>query len=244
MYENWLLPALVLVAAILYSSVGHAGASGYLAAMALVGMAPDSMKPTALVLNLFVSCVVLVRFYRAKQFSFRILWPFLIGSIPFAYLGGAMTLPGKWYKIIVGVILVLAASRLLSTAKSENVDSTNEPPIGLSILIGSVIGFVAGLTGTGGGIFLSPLLLLMKWSPTRVAAGISSAFILANSAAGLLGATKSLVHVPKTIPILVITAIVGALIGTELGTKRLAIPVLRSILGVVLIIAGLKLALT
>ena len=243
MSDQVVLMALVFVAAVLYSSVGHAGASGYLAAMAITGVTPQSMKPTALVLNLIVATIALVRFVVAQQISWRVLWPFLIGSIPFAFLGGAMSLPGHWYKIAVGVILLVAAVRLIISAKSKDIEKPNTAPIWLSIVIGAIIGLLAGLTGTGGGIFLSPVLIMMGWAKTRESAGISSAFILANSLAGLIGASKNFNQVHPQVLTLGIAAVFGGLIGTQFGTKTFGVPALRVILGVVLVIAGLKLAL-
>jgi uncharacterized membrane protein YfcA len=244
MPDIWLLALLILVAATLYSSVGHAGASGYLAAMAIVGLAPESMKPTALVLNILVACIASIRYRLAGFFSFRVLWPFLLGSIPFAFLGGAISLPGKWYKVIVGVILILAAVRLVLSATQAPKQKSSDPPILPAVLLGALIGFLAGLTGTGGGIFLSPLLLLMGWAETRESSGVAATFILVNSISGLAGAARSLDRLPSGVYLWACAAILGGLIGSELGTKRLGVPSLRMLLGAVLVVAGFKLILT
>lgn len=235
---------LFLVAAILYSSVGHAGASGYLAAMALMGIAPIVMKPTALVLNLLVATIATVRFARAGYFSWSLLWPFMLGSIPLAFIGGTITLPGHWYKTLVGIVLVLSALNLLFQRNAKNNTHPKEPPIILALLSGGIIGLLAGLTGTGGGIFLSPLLIFAGWAETRDTGGVSAAFILVNSAAGLAGNLTSMQFLPTALPIWLAAAVAGGLIGTELGTRRIATTTFRQLLAVVLIVAGAKLIFT
>ncbi len=182
-----LLTVLIFAAAILYSSVGHAGASGYLAAMALVGVAPDVMKPTALALNILVATIATVRFYRAGYFYWAAFWPFVIGSVPLAFEGGAITLPGYVYKPAVGLVLLYSALRLVwSTVKGPDqpADKGIDIPTLPAVASGGVIGLLSGLTGTGGSIFLSPFMLLTGWAGTRPTSGASAAFILANSVAG------------------------------------------------------------
>jgi uncharacterized membrane protein YfcA len=237
------LAACFLVAAVLYSSVGHAGASGYLAVMALAGVAPATMKPTALVLNLIVATIAGTRFVRAGFFSWPLLWPFVIGSIPAAFIGGAITLPGHWYKSLVGVVLCLAAVRLAiqRTVSAGSKIRPPRPPI--AVLCGIFLGLLAGLTGTGGGIFLSPLLLFMGWADTRETAGVSAAFIFANSAAGLAGNLASVQHLPSALPLWAGAVVVGGLLGTHLGIKRVGAVAFRRALALVLLIAGTKLIL-
>jgi hypothetical protein len=230
--------AAFLVAAILYASVGHAGASGYLAVMALVGLPAPMMRPTALVLNLLVASIATVRFARAGFFSWPLFWPFALGSVPLAYVGGAITLPGHWYRILVGVVLWTAALRLLLNLRLRD---THAPPRVAAVLCGAGIGLLAGLTGTGGGIFLSPLLLFMGWAETRQTGGVAAAFILANSAAGLAGHPASLDQLPEVFPLWAGAALVGGLIGAELGSRRIGTPAFRRLLGVVLVVAGAKL---
>jgi len=231
----------ILAAALLYSSVGHAGASGYLAAMALFGIAPESMRPAALVLNILVATITTFRFHRAGCFSWSVFWPFALASVPFAFLGGALTLPGAIYKQAVGVVLLFAAYRLV---RSQPAETRKRIPAPLGLLCGAGIGLLSGLTGTGGGIFLSPMLLFMGWAETRESAGVSAAFILVNSIAGIIGVFTKPVTLPSAVPYWAIAAVVGGLIGSELGSKRLANPTLRKLLGVVLVIAGVKLMLT
>jgi uncharacterized protein len=242
-----MLAGAFFLAALLYSAVGHAGGSGYLAAMAFLGVAPAAMKPTALVLNLLVATIATFRFTRANHFSWALLWPLAIGSIPLAFIGGALTLPGTAYKIAVGAILWVAALRLAfqSEARPSVPDSAKRHmPVVVAILCGALIGLLSGLTGTGGGIFLSPLLLFTGWAETRETGGVSAAFIWLNSAAGLAGNLASVRALPADIPLLAIAAIGGGLIGSELGSRRIGVPVFRRLLALVLAIAGTKLILT
>jgi len=231
----------IFAAALLYSSVGHAGASGYLAAMAIFGVAPESMRPAALVLNILVATIATVRFYRAGCFSWSIFWPFALASVPFAFLGGALTLPGTIYKQVVGLVLLFAAYRLFRDCVA---DVTKRIPAALGLLSGAGIGLLSGLTGTGGGIFLSPLLLFMGWAETKESAGVSAAFILVNSIAGIIGLFTKPVVLPNMLAYWAIAALGGGLLGSELGSKRLGNPTLRRLLAVVLVIAGIKLMLT
>jgi len=241
MDQTLLLALLFLAAAILYGSVGHAGASGYLAAMALVGIAPDVMKPTALVLNILVSTIVTIRFARAGYVRPLAILPFLIGSVPAAFVGGALTLPANIYRPIVGGVLLVAAARFGITAGRASEEFPPRPPWPAGMASGAGIGLLAGLTGTGGGIFLTPLLLAAGWAGTRFAAGASAAFILANSMAGLAGNIGSVGHLPAAIPLWLGAVAVGGVVGSELGSRRLPPPAFRRALAVVLVIAGLKL---
>lgn len=236
-----LLAALIFAVALLYSTVGHAGASGYLAAMALFGVAPSVMKPTALTLNILVSLVAATKFYRAGFFSWRVFWPFGITSIPASFIGGSLTLPGHIYKLIVGVVLLYSALRLFLIAKRPDQEEPRPPPLLFALVLGAALGLLSGLTGVGGGIFLSPLLLLMGWARTKETAAISAMFILVNSIAGLLGHVSAVAAVPRAIFVWAPLALLGGWIGSELGTRKLPIPQIRQWLAVVLILAGLKL---
>ena len=232
---------LILVVALLYSTVGHAGASGYLAVMALFGMVPIVMKPTALMLNIIVALVGTVRFYRAGFFSWRTFWPFAVASIPASFIGGSLTLPVSIYKSIVGVVLLYSAVRLFLSAGSADNRKTTLVPIWMALVLGAGIGLLSGLTGVGGGIFLSPVLLLMRWAKTKETSGVSAAFILFNSIAGLLGHTAAISFIPGGIIYWAPAALVGGWIGTELGTQMLPISGIRKWLSAVLVLAGLKL---
>jgi uncharacterized protein len=241
--ETLLLTLLIFTAALLYASVGHGGASGYLAAMALFNVAPDVMKPTALVLNLFVAGVGTARYARAGCFSWNLFWPFAVVSIPCAFLGGMWNLPVAAYKIILGLVLLFAAWRLAIK------QSAHAPPAQKSIFLpgalalGVAIGLLSGLTGVGGGIFLSPLLLLLGWAEVRKVAGVSAAFILVNSAAGLLGHWESVKSLPPEIVWWAPAALVGGIVGAELGSHRLTPLTMRRLLAAVLVVAGLKMLL-
>jgi uncharacterized membrane protein YfcA len=239
-----LLTLLIFLAALLYSTVGHGGASGYLAAMSLFDVPPSVMKPTALVLNLFVAGVGTVRYARAGYFSWNIFWPFAVVSIPCAFLGGTWKLPIHAYKIILGVVLLFAAWRL-AVKPSVQATATQKPIImPLALGLGAVIGLLSGLTGVGGGIFLSPLLLLLSWADVRKTAGISAAFILVNSTAGLLGHVQSVQSLPREILWWAPSAFIGGLVGAELGSRRLTPLIMRRLLAAVLIVAGSKMLLT
>ena len=233
------LCTLVFVAAVLYSMVGHAGASGYLAAMALVGVAPAVMKPTALTLNILVATVGTIQFVRAGRFSWSLFWPFALGSVPFAFLGGSLALPISLYKRLLALVLLYAAYRLFRTAAGAGEPRAVGRP--LAVTAGAGIGFLSGLTGVGGGIFLSPLMLIMGWADARRTAAVSVAFILVNSISGLLGHLASVRSLPREIGILAGVALIGGLIGSTIGSRKLPNPVLRRLLAVVLVVAAAKL---
>ncbi|MDQ3131827.1 MAG: sulfite exporter TauE/SafE family protein [Acidobacteriota bacterium] len=239
--------AALFFVAVLYSSVGHGGASGYLAVMALFGISAAVTRPTSLTLNLFVASIAFVQFYRAKFFDWEIFLPFAIGSIPMAFVGGSIQLPTSVYKIILGVTLMAAAIRLAISLKSER--EPNAPNVCICLLIGAFLGLISGLVGVGGGIFLTPILLLMNWTETKKAAGISALFIFVNSAAGLLGnwlqgKDSQIANLPSNVWLWVGAAIIGGIIGATLGSKYFNSLVLRSVLAFGLMIAGLKLIFT
>jgi uncharacterized membrane protein YfcA len=235
-----LLSVLIFAAGLLYSSVGHAGASGYLAAMALFGLAPQVMKPAALVLNILVAIIAAVQFYRAGRFSWSIFLPFAVTSIPFAFVGGTLTLPGSLYKQVVGIVLLFAAYRFFRYRQAAIEDAVRQLSLPAALLSGAGIGLLSGAVGVGGGIFLSPLLLFMGWAGTKQTAGVSAAFILVNSIAGIAGYSASVRFLPDDIEILAFAAVLGGAIGSYMGSRRFANPALYSLLAVVLVIAGLK----
>lgn len=237
---DWALAACILLAATLYSSVGHAGASAYIALMALFGVPAGVMRPTALALNVLVGSLASWRYVMAKQFRWRVLWPFLLGAAPMAYIGGGIHLPGEWYRPLVGVVLWIAAVRLLWPRELRTETDWRDPPVWAGLLAGAGIGLLSGLTGTGGGIFLSPILLFMAWSPVRQSSGIAAVFVLVNSLSGLAGNFASLGSLPPQLPLYAAAALLGGIAGTTLGV-RLQSPWLTRALGLVLVIAGAKL---
>jgi uncharacterized membrane protein YfcA len=236
------LAAGMLVAAFGYAAVGHGGASAYLAAMALAGVAPQEMRPVALLLNILVSSLATWKFWRAGHFRWRLFWPFAAVSIPLAYVGGAIILPGHAYKVLVGLVLLYAAWQLWHSVRAgDEMRELREPPLGWAMLIGAAMGLLAGLTGVGGGIFLSPLLLMLGWAGTKQTSAVAAPFILVNSIAGLAAImlAKS-AALPSYVWILAPAVIVGGWLGAEYGSRRFANPVVRRVLAVVLALAGGK----
>jgi hypothetical protein len=234
-----LLAGLIAIAAVLYASVGHGGASAYLAAMALFGVPAAVMKPAALVMNLGVAGAGTLRFAAARLVPWKLLVPLCAGSVPAAYAGGLIQLPTRSHRILLGAVLLVAAARLAMKARSA--DLRPPPALAWLVAIGLVFGFVAGLTGVGGGIFLSPLLILARWEEPRRTAGASAVFILVNSAAALAGHLAGGGAVPAAAAPLTAIALAGGLFGSWLGAKHFVPLTLRRLLAVVLVIAGAKL---
>jgi uncharacterized protein len=240
-----LLPVLCFFAALLYSSVGHAGASAYLASMALVGVAPETMKPTALVLNLFVASITTIQFARIGAVRWRTLLPLAAGSVPAAFLAAKLPVAPTAFQVLVALALLGAALRLLWQARLAARAEQNKPPHdATALLAGATIGAFAGVTGTGGGIFLTPLMLFLRWADARNASGVSAAFILLNSVAGIAGHTASLAHLPERMPLLIAAVVVGGAAGSTLGTRVFGHRALRLALAAVLFAAAAKLMIT
>lgn len=239
-----MIAALMALGAMLYTSVGHAGASAYLAIMALFAVAPETMRPTALVLNVIVAGFATWRFVSAGQFSARLLIPFVVGAIPAAFLAGRLQLPGDIYRPVVAAVLLIAAVRLLWPRPIKEAHELKPPHVLVAVGAGAAIGALSGLTGTGGGIFLSPLILLMAWEGPRKTSGVSAAFILCVSISGLLGNLSSVGRLPAELPIFIVAVMIGAIVGTRVGISRLEPKRLMQALGVVLVIASAKLALS
>jgi uncharacterized membrane protein YfcA len=234
---------LFFVTAALYASVGHAGASGYLALMGLFGFAPAVMKPTALALNILVAVIATMQFQRARIFSWRLFWPFAAVSVPAAFVGGAMTVPARVYNILVGMVLVYAAVWMFRSARHRGPERTQPPTLWIALPLGLLLGLLSGLTGVGGGIFLSPLILYMGWGDTRTTSGVAAPFILVNSVAGLLGHLASIAEIPDAIPVWGAAVMLGGWIGATYGSQRAAVPVLRRLLAALLLVASVKLML-
>lgn len=220
--------------------MGHGGASGYLAAMALLGLAPAVMRPAALALNILVSGVAFLQFQRAGWFSIRLLWPFAAASIPAAALGGALALPDPVYRRVVGVLLLVAAWHLFRSAARGGEPGVRPPAAWAAAVIGGLLGLLAGLTGVGGGIFLSPLLLAAGWAGARETAAASAAFILVNSAAGLAAHLATAGTLPGIVAPLAAAALAGGFVGSRLGSRRLGGPAIRRLLALVLVLAAAK----
>ena len=237
-----LLTIAIFLVAFLYSSVGHAGASGYIAVMSLFGLSPLVIKPIALALNILVASIASFQFWRSGHFSWRLFWPFALFAIPLAFLGGYINLPTQIFKAIVGIILLFSAVRFLYPSKVESV--IKEPKRPIAFFSGAGLGFLAGLTGTGGGIFLTPLLLLNQWATVKSAAAVSALFILVNSVAGLLGNLSSTRLFPSFTAMFAISAIGGGTLGSYLGSNQFEPIIIKRLLAFVLTIAGLKLVLT
>lgn len=238
-----LLTALFLLMAVLYASVGQGGGSGYLAAMAMVGMAPENIRQTALTLNVIVATIGLVKFARAGYFDLGLCLPFVVASVPLAFLGGMFSLPAQVFKPLVAAVLLWAALLLLWRPVRDKKEETRAPPRPVSLVAGGGIGLLSGLIGIGGGVFLAPLLILRGWATPKVTAALSSAFILVNSLAALAGVLSHDRSFPSLLPLWVLVVAVGGWIGAEFGAKRLSPKALQKVLAAVLILASLRIFL-
>ena len=238
------MAALMAIAAALYSSVGHGGASAYLAIMALFSVAPDLMRPMALALNLVVATFAAARFALNGQTNIRLLLAFAVTAVPAAFIGGSIQVPPEIYRPLLGVLLLCAAIRLFWQPERQDARTTCGPSLFVALPCGAALGLLAGLSGTGGGIFLSPLIIFMGWENARKTAGVSAAFIVLNSAAGLLGNMASVHRLPSELPTLAAAVFLGGLAGTWLGVSRLPRHRLLQALALVLLIASFKLLFT
>jgi uncharacterized protein len=234
---------LLLSIAYLYSSVGHGGASGYLALMALFGMDPEFMQSSALTLNLFVSSIAFYSFYRAGYFRWKVLLPFVITSMPMAFVGARLDIEPKTYKVILGICLLIAILRLL-ISYSGKAESSKPPPFIIAAPIGALLGFFSGMIGIGGGIILSPLILLLHWANMKETAAISAAFIFLNSAAGLFGLSLSGLSLAPHILIWICIVIAGGFLGSYISSYKMDSAKLKYLLAIVLLVASFKLLLT
>jgi uncharacterized membrane protein YfcA len=236
-----ILCAGLLVISFLYSSVGHAGASGYIAVMSLLGLAPGFIKPTALILNVLVASIAFWQFYRAGHFRWGTFWPFALLSVPLAFVGGFLSVPAHVFKIVLGIVLIFSA--VLLVVKVRAADEATPPPLTVSLGTGAGLGFMAGLTGTGGGIFLTPTLILFRWAKTKTASATSALFILVNSISGLLGLITHARTLPSpgTLAPLLITVLIGGTVGSYLGSARFSTKIIKMFLAAVLSIASYKL---
>lgn len=234
---------LLFLVAFLYASVGHGGASGYLALMALFSVTPEVMKPTALLLNLFVSIVSFIQFFRGGHFQWKLFWPFALASVPMAYLGGLTSIDGSLYKKILGIALLIPVARFLflNTVKERQLKPANTA---LSLLIGGAIGYLSGLIGIGGGIILSPVLLLLRWASMKQTAAVSALFIFVNSLSGLAGQLKKGISFSQEMYWYVAIAFVGGCLGAYFGALKFRQEILKNVLALVLLVAVWKLLFT
>ena len=241
-FSNLVIALCLLLGAVLYTSVGHAGSSAYIAVMTLFNLPSTVIRPTALTLNIAVSAYVSWRYIRNKFFDKKLFLFLSLGAIPAAFIGGHINLPSEIYKPVVGVLLIVSGLRFifLAATRDRELKAVNYP---LAIAMGIAIGFLSGITGTGGGIFLSPLIIWLGWNHVKQASGTVAAFIFVNSVAGLLGNYRSTSELPDTLPLFLGAVIIGALIGTRLGISRFTSVGVKRALGLVLIIAGLKFSL-
>jgi uncharacterized membrane protein YfcA len=236
----WLFLIMLPIVAFLYASVGHGGASGYLALMAIFSFAPETMKPTALLLNIFIAGIAFYYYYKAGYFNKNLFLPFAIASIPFAFLGGMIAIDASIYKNILGVLLIFAILKMLNVFGRESA-FIKDLKLWQGLVVGGIIGFFSGLIGIGGGIILTPIILLLHWGKMKEAAAVSALFILVNSASGLVGQFTSGVKIPPQSLVLVGVALIGGFFGGYHGSKKFNNKSLRYMLAFVLIIASAKL---
>jgi len=234
---------LLFIVAFLYASVGHGGASGYLALMALFAVSPEVMKPTALLLNLFVSSSSFLQFYRGKHFKWSVFWPLALASIPMAFIGGLIHIDASVYKKLLGILLFIPIVRFLFF-KNIEVEKIKPSKIPVSLFLGAVIGLFSGMIGIGGGIILSPVLLLLCWTDQKQTAAISALFIFMNSVSGLAGQLTQGVTFSPDMFTYVAIAFSGGLLGAYLGAIKFPQNILKNILAIVLALAAYKLIFT
>jgi uncharacterized membrane protein YfcA len=233
----------VLVLAFLYSSVGHGGASAYLAIMTILSFPIELIRPSALLMNLFVAGIAFIQYYRSGHFKWHLFWPFALASIPMAFLGAQIDLDPDIYKKVLGALLLIAVLPMFGIFRKGG-GTVARVSILPALIAGAAVGYLSGIIGIGGGIILSPLLLLLRWADIKTAAAVSAAFIWVNSASGLIGLMNADATLHSDIWTWVAVALVGGLFGAYFGSRRLNNKQLRGILGGVLLLAGLKLIFT
>jgi uncharacterized protein len=238
MLAEWAIPLSLLVIGFLYSSVGHGGASGYIAVLSLYGIVPS--KPVILILNIIVASLAFIQYYRAKHFEWDLCWPFIITSIPFAYLGSQVPIEDQHYNLLLGIALILPIIRLFGYFPSDKKE-LKPMPLSWALVIGAVIGFASGVLSIGGGIFLSPVLILFAWANTKQAAAVSALFIVVNSISGLIGSIGKPVLLDETSLSWFIAIVTGGIAGSYLGSHKFRYQTVQYILAVVLLIACVKL---
>lgn len=241
-YLNYVFLALLFIVAFLYASVGHGGASGYLALMALFGLTPALMKSSALILNIFVSFVSFYQYYRGGYFKWKLFLPFAVASIPMSFLGAFITIDALIYKKILAIVLIFPILRLFGLIGKES-EFQKEINIGFALLIGAFIGLLSGMIGIGGGIILSPLILILHWANMKQTAAVSALFIFVNSIAGLIGLLSKGAVIDPVVYGWLLIAFIGGLLGAYYGRNKFSNVVLKRALAIVLVIASVKLLL-
>lgn len=229
----------IFATAILYSSVGYAGASGYMAAMVFFNIAPGVVRPSVLVLNLLVAAIATYTFTKAGQFSWRTFLPIAITSVPMAFIGGSLSISDHSYRLIVGTLMIVAAVRMAWKLPNENKRELSVP---LALVWGAAIGLLSGITGMGGSILLGPVLLMMGWTTVKESFGVCAAFNLVNSIAGFAGIATHTVHFPEMLPYWAMAAVLGAIIGSDLGLRRIGTKAVTRIAAALLLVAGIRMA--
>jgi len=230
----------LMIVAFLYASVGHGGASGYIAIMSLFNISVDVYKPIVLILNIVIAGIAFVQFFRAGYFRWRLCWPFIVSGIPFAFLGSRMAIHGRYYNLLLGIALIFPIVRLLGFNPALK-GGSKAVPFGLALIIGGAIGFVAGMLNIGGGIFLSPVIILMGWANAKEAAAVSSLFIVCNSVSGLIGSSNLSSAFNTTFYLWLGTAMAGGVLGSYLGSRNFRNITIQYLLAGVLSIACIKL---
>lgn len=237
---EWIIPLVLLVIGFLYSSVGHGGASGYIAMLSLFGIMPAQYKPLILVINIIVAGLAFIQYYRSGYFKWSLCWPFLVTSVPFAFLGALVPIHDDYYNLFLGIALILPIIRLVGYFPSDKKEK-KEMPLLWAIVIGAVIGFASGVLNIGGGIFLTPVLILFAWAGAKEAAAVSALFIVANSISGLIGSIGKPILLDETSISWFAAIVAGGLAGSYLGSHRFHDRTIQYILASVLAIACIKL---
>lgn len=232
---------ILLIVSFLYSSIGHGGASGYIAVLGILGMNNDVIRPSALILNVFVASISFLQYYRGGHFRGKLFYPFALLSIPMAFAGSFVELDAAWYKRIVGICLILAVLRIIGIFKPKDETTTKNAPLVICLLIGAALGFLSGMIGIGGGIILSPIILICGWGNLKETAAVSSLFIVVNSIAGILGLCGQQISWPPQLPLWIVVAVIGGFLGAYWGSKKAQPKPLRNVLATVLFLAALKL---
>lgn len=237
---EWAIPLSLLVIGFLYSSVGHGGASGYIAVLSLFGIVPAQYKHLILILNIIVASLAFTQYYRAKYFEWKLFWPFIITSIPLAYLGSQVPIRDEHYNLLLGIALIFPIIRLFGYFPSERKD-LKKLPLFWALIIGAIIGFASGVLNIGGGIFLSPVLILFAWANAKQAAAVSALFIVVNSISGLIGNIGKPILMDESSLSWFVAIVTGGIVGSYLGSHRFRYQTVQYILAVVLLIACVKL---